>query len=103
MPKQYPDTVTSPQAQKRVYTKRKAPETRLIPFSRAYNKLSNDDKNIAREIIMKRGKIPYIQNFNNMKLGRATINIERQDIIVSVFKAMGLDAWTGEPFFSEEN
>jgi len=100
MYKQYPNKVTLIAPQKRIYTKRKAPETRIIPFSRAYNKLSNEDKNIAREIIMKRGKIVNLTNFNNMKLGHNPINIERQDVIVSVFKGMGLDAWTGESLYS---
>ncbi len=92
--KQYPDTVIS---SKRTYTHRKAPETKLMPFKRAYGKLSTDDKNIAREIIMKRGKISTLQQFNHLKLGVFAINIERQDIITSVFRAYHLDAWTGEP------
>jgi len=100
--KQYPNEVTSELREKRKYTKHKAPYTRAISFDRAYRKLSTDDKNIAREIIMKRCKLEQLTNFNKMKRGKEVINIERQDIIISVFKGMGLDAWTGEPFYAFE-
>ena len=93
--KQYPKTVIS---EKRVYTKYKAPETKPRPFSRAYLKLAGEDRLIARDIIMKRGKITTLQQFNDFKKGNDSINIERYDIITSVFRAMGLDAWTGEPY-----
>ena len=97
--KQYPDTVIS---EKRIYTHRKAPETKCRPFKRAYGKLSTEDKNIARDIIMRRGKITTLQQFNHLKLGIQAINIERYDLITSVFKALNLDAWTGEPFNSNK-
>jgi len=92
--KQYPETVISA---KRVYTKYKAPETMPRPFARAYLKLSGNDRLIARDIIMKRGKISTIQQFNHMKLGLLAVNLQRYDIITSVFRQLGFDAWTGEP------
>ena len=92
--KQYPDSVIS---EKRVYTHRKAPETKIRPFKRAYKKLTNEDRIIARDIIMKRGKISTIQQFQDFKIGRAAINVERYDVITSVFRGYNLDAWTGEP------
>ncbi|MEI7524578.1 MAG: hypothetical protein WCJ95_09630 [Mariniphaga sp.] len=91
--KQYPDSVIS---EKRTYTHRKAPETKRRPFCRAYRKLSTDDKLIARDLIMKRGKITTIQQFNDLKLGHEPINIDRYDLITSIFQAYYLDAWTGE-------
>lgn len=91
--KQYPDQVIS---QKRIYIAKKAPETLRRPFKRAYDRLSNSDKNIAREIIMKRGKILTLQQFSAMKNGKEPINLNRYDVISSVFKHNGIDAWSGE-------
>ena len=96
--KQYPETVN---LQKRAYTKYKAPDTKERPFKRAYLKLSNEDKNIAREIIMRRGRISTLQQFNHLKLGLTVMNIERYDLITSVFRAFNLDAWTGEPIYTK--
>ena len=80
--KQYPNEVIM-----------KAP---LRPFKRAYGKLSKDDSLIVRDLIMKRGKIKFLQDFNNMKLGKVGINIARQDLIETTFRAFNIDAWTGE-------
>lgn len=80
--KQYPNEVTK--------------ESPLRPFKRAYGKLSKDDSLIVRDLIMKRGKISALQNFNSMKLGKTGISIARQDLIEATFRAFNIDAWTGE-------
>lgn len=69
----------------------------IKPFKRAFEKLSGEDKKIVKDIIMKRGKIETRQYFTGLKNGSEPINIERRDIIESVFRAYYLDAWTGEP------
>lgn len=96
--KQYPETVIP---ETRIYMRHKAPETKCRPFRRAYLKLSSEDKIIVRDIIMKRGKISTIQQFNHLKLGKEPINLERYDLITSVFKAMNTDAWSGEPIYTD--
>jgi hypothetical protein len=69
----------------------------IKPFKRAFEKLSGEDKKIVKDIIMRRGNIDTRQYFPGLKNGSEPINIERRDIIESVFRAYYLDAWTGEP------
>jgi len=45
---------------------------------------------------MHRGKIASRMYFANLKNGKEPLSVERRDIIVSVFRAYYLDAWTGE-------
>ncbi len=64
-------------------------------FKRAYGRLSLNDSRITRDLLTKRLKWSTV-TFYQKKEGKRSITIDEADRIETVFRLMGLDAWTGK-------
>jgi len=71
-------------------------------FNRAFGRLKVKEAPIVKETIMKRCKWSH-QTFSHKKSGKRGFEVNEYEIIETIFRAFGIDAWSGEELISSYN
>ena len=71
-------------------------------FERAFSKLNGIDSKSVRSAIITRCGWKNDTQWNFKRTGKRSLSINERDIIESIFRAYGLNAWTGNPINQPE-